>query len=314
MALDLASAPLPQIVGYLRDELAAGSAEVAIVVADPDLGNNHWAGEHPVAGDPARHRSFRVWVDLADRLRLRLMTPQPAGTGRILLRFQPLSPQTGWATPDGRDGHDDPREKYGTASGYARIDKREDPGFVLDLADALQRARLPARARVLDLGVNSGNALALVQQLCPTTEFEFVGIDHSASAIAAARERFPHAHFIVADLAALPDLPLDPFDLVLSVGVLQSPGVDDRAVLRHVVQRRLRPHGAVVIGVPNCSYIDGEVVYGAKMKNFSQPDLSLLVKNVAFYRRYLQQHRKRVFVTGKHYVLVTAVAHRKPRL
>ncbi len=43
------------------------------------------------------------------------------------------------------------------------------------------------------------------------------------------------------------------------------------------------------------------------MKNFTQPELGLLIKDVAFYRKYLQQHHKQVFVTGKHYLLVTAI-------
>ena len=42
-----------------------------------------------------------------------------------------------------------------------------------------------------------------------------------------------------------------------------------------------------------------------RLKNFAQPELGLLVKDVAFYRKYLQQHARQVFVTGKHYVLVT---------
>ena len=46
------------------------------------------------------------------------------------------------------------------------------------------------------------------------------------------------------------------------------------------------------------------------MKNFSQPELSLVIKEIAFYRRYLQQHRFQVFVTGKSYLLVTAVPRR----
>jgi hypothetical protein len=54
--------------------------------------------------------------------------------------------------------------------------------------------------------------------------------------------------------------------------------------------------------------VDGELVYGARMKNFRQPELGLLIKDVAFYRKYLQQHGRQVFVTGKHYMLVTGVA------
>ena len=62
-----------------------------------------------------------------------------------------------------------------------------------------------------------------------------------------------------------------------------------------------------ILGFPNCRYQDGDTLYGARMKNFSQPELSLLIKDVSFYKKYLQQHRKKVFITGRHYILVTGV-------
>ena len=43
------------------------------------------------------------------------------------------------------------------------------------------------------------------------------------------------------------------------------------------------------ISIPNCRVIDGETVYGARMVNFRQPELGLLVKDVAFYRKYLSE-------------------------
>jgi trans-aconitate methyltransferase len=159
---------------------------------------------------------------------------------------------------------------------------------------------------VLDLGVNTGDELVVIQQVVPS--IELVGVDHSGSALAVARSRFPAFRFVEADLGALAALGLGVFDLVVSLNTLQSPGVDDRALLRQVVQHHLAPAGAVILGLPNARYVDGELVYGARMKNFRQPELGLLVKDVAFYRKYLQQHGRQVFVTGKHYVLVTGIA------
>jgi hypothetical protein len=43
------------------------------------------------------------------------------------------------------------------------------------------------------------------------------------------------------------------------------------------------------------------------MRNFRQPELGLVIKDIAFYRKYLQQHARQVFVTGNHYLLITAV-------
>ena len=53
--------------------------------------------------------------------------------------------------------------------------------------------------------------------------------------------------------------------------------------------------------------IGGELSHGARMKNFRQPELGLVIKDIAFYRKYLQQHARQVFVTGNHYLLITAV-------
>lgn len=276
----------------LRDIVAAiagGAREICVL--DPDLHRGRYAGElveH--AGTRYRHRPFRVWVDLAERLGMRLLTPRVAEPPLVRLVFEPLD-RAALLRPTG-----EPSERYGADSAFARISKLEDPTFLIDFAEAL--ARVPPPARILDLGVNTGDELVLLPPA------EIVGVDHSASAIAVARERFPQATFHVADLGALPDL--GTFDLVVSLATLQSPSVDDREVLRHITQHLLAPSGSVILGIPNCRYVDGELEYGARMKNFTEPELGLLVKDVAFYRKYLQQHHRQVFVTGKHYVLVTA--------
>lgn len=314
--MDAARTPLPDILAHVVRALAAGATTIELDVLDPDLGRGRYAGETvEVDGVLYLHRSLRVWVDLAERLGLRLALPRPLAPPRVRIILERLDPAAR-LRPDA----DDPTEKYGTASQYARIAKHEDPAFVIDLAEALARvtdvprAAPTTRARVLDLGVNRGDELALVTTLAPALrDAVLVGIDHSASAIAHARERFagaPNVQLHAADIASLPALGLGRFDLVLSIGTLQSPGIDDREVLRQIVQHHLAPDGAIILGVPNCRYVDGEVEYGTRMKNFRQPELGLLVKDVAFYRKYLQQHHRQVFVTGKHYVLVTAVSSR----
>jgi SAM-dependent methyltransferase len=276
---------LVEILAWIARRRAAGEP-IAFSVLDPDRGAGHHAGER--IGD-AVHRPLRVWLDLAERLGLRLATPQPHD-GLIDLRFEPLAR----AKPT-RGG--DPTERYGADSAFARIHKTEDPYFVLDLREAL--ARVGPRATILDLGVNTGEELLLLPPAAIT------GIDHSESALAIARARFPAAQFLTADLNTT--LPVGRFDLVICLGTLQSGALDDRALVRRVLQDHLAPGGAVIFGLPNCRYLDGEVEYGARMVNFTQPELGLLVKDLAFYRKYLQQHAMQVFVTGKHEILVTGV-------
>ena len=311
--MDVSRTSLLEIIAHVKRALAAGAPSVTLDVLDPDAGRGLYAGELVAhAGQQYTHRPLRVWIDLAERFGLRLLTPRmPAPQAHaapiIRLTFERLD-RGGRLMPTA----DDPREKYGASSPFARISKLEDPYFVIDMAEALARLALPPHARVLDLGVNTGDELALLMQLSPPLrDATLVGIDYSASAIAAARERFassPNVQLHVADLSNLVQLALGRFDLVISIGTLQSPGIDDRELIRQIVQQHLAPSGAVIIGFPNCRYIDGEVEYGTRMKNFTQPELGLLIKDVAFYRKYLQQHHRQVFVTGKHYVLVTGVA------
>ena len=285
--------PLLEVIRHLE---AHAPAEIAVV--DPDLGRGRYAGEvieH--AGERYLHRPFRTWVDLAERLGLRLLTPRTMTAPWIALRFERLDPVARL-----RPSAEDPTERYGAGSEFSRIAKTEDPSFVLDLRDALGRVGSPRR--VLDLGVNAGDELGLLRDLGVTAEL--VGVDHSASALALARTRFPDATLIEGDLNALP--PLGRFDLVISLGTLQSPGIDDREVVRRIVQDHLTPEGAVILGFPNARYIDGELEHGTRMKNFRQPELGSLVKDVAFYRKYLQQHGRRVFVTGKYELLITGVS------
>jgi SAM-dependent methyltransferase len=302
--------PLLAVIAHVRAARDAGVDPIRVLALDPDRGRGAHAGEPvEIDGVAYRHRPLRAWLELAERLGLRLATPRAAAPPLIELAFERLAP-TSARTPRA-DG--EATERYGAASPFARLSKAEEPGFVLDLADALARVDLAPDARVLDLGVGRGDELGLLEALVPgfAEHGRFVGVDHSASAIAAARARFPspRARFVEADLADLAAHDLGAFDLVLSIATLQSPAIDDRALLRTIVQRHLAPRGAVILGLPNCAYADGEVRPGARTRNVArQAELGLVIKDVAFYRKYLQQHGRTVFVTGTHELLVTAVA------
>lgn len=263
---------------------------------------------------PLDDRPLRAWVDLAERLRLRV---------RVIggeLVFEPIVDAV---LKTGGD--------YSATSAFAQINKLDDPRFILDFREAIDRVLVGARqsdarqpdarqsdareldarqpdarqpiARVLDLGVYRGDELVLLERYLPTASI--VAVDRDASSLAVARSRFPRVEFREADVMNLPDL--GRFDLIVAIGLLQSGPLDDRELLRRIVQRHLAPDGAVILGIPNCRYIAGEIEYGARMRNFTQPELGLVIKDIAFYRKYLQQHHRQVFVTGKHYLFVTAI-------
>jgi hypothetical protein len=184
--MDCTDESLLELVFMMRARLAAGETTIVLRVLDPDLGRGCYPGERVEHGGREWvHRPFRVWVDLAERLGLRLLTPRALGDGRIELRFEVLDRSASWQL----DEVEDPTDKYGVDSGYARISKLEDPELVLDVADALDRIDPKPGARILDIGVNTGDEIALIGALRPELRetAEFVGIDHSRSALEVAR-------------------------------------------------------------------------------------------------------------------------------
>jgi hypothetical protein len=78
-----------------------------------------------------------------------------------------------------------------------------------------------------------------------------------------------------------------------------------------IVQKQLSRKGAIILAWPNCRWVDGEMIYGAKMKNYPFSEMSNLYKDVNFAKKYLQQKQFRVTVTGKDYIFVTATSIRK---
>jgi SAM-dependent methyltransferase len=305
--IDCRDQSLRDVIAAIRAELAT-STTIELRALDPDEAQGRYAGEKI---DGRIHRPWRVWLDVAERLGLRLLTPTKSEPPYVTIRFAALDPK---ARLDYAARGTEETERYGAESEFARVDKAEDPGFLLDFADALERCGLVERAstsqRILDLGVNTGDELALIRTLLPDLPATLVGVDHSASAIAVAKDRFandPRFELHCADVNQ--PMSYGQFDLVVTISTLQSAGLDDRDLIRRIVQNHLAPGGSVIIGVPNCRYVDGEVEYGARMRNFRQPELGLVVKDIAFYRKYFQQHHMQVFVTGKHYLFVTAVAN-----
>ncbi|MFC6591649.1 class I SAM-dependent methyltransferase [Deinococcus lacus] len=283
--------PLAALLPRLRLALA-GQGEVSFSAPDPDLGLGLYAGEAVPGG---RHRSWLVWAEVAEALGAHLLTPERLAGGRVQVRLR----RSGAVARFGSD--------YGAGSEFGRIDKLEDPSTLLGLVQALRRTLPPPGGRILALGVGSGRELQALDWAAGGPHgCEVVGLDKDASALAQAQQRYPDYRFAVQDVQQLgPDW--GRFDLILSLSLLQSPGVQIDPLLRTLRSQHLTARGSLVLGFPNVGYSGGELSYGARMRNFAQPDLSLLMADVAQVRRFLHKHGFKVFVTGKHEVFVTAL-------
>jgi len=82
--------------------------------------------------------------------------------------------------------------------------------------DLIARLEIETPKRILDLGCGPGNSAALLRQRWP--EATLIGLDNSPEMIAAAREKYPSADWILGDAATYADAA--GFDLVFSNAAL----------------------------------------------------------------------------------------------
>ena len=308
---------LPRLVRQLRAWLHDGANAIELEVPDPDLRSGAAGGDSrpgaanataPAPGPVPRPEAgpvaggWRGWCDLAELLECRLEAPAALPTGRARLRLVPLPPEADWH--GGRALPADAR--YADPQGFGAVRKLAHPGFALPLLAALERVRPPDGGRVLVLGCHRGDEVTALGWLePPVRDLEVVGVDHAAGPLAEAAARFPGARFLRCDVAALPE-DLGRFDLVVAIAVLHGPEVDDEALVRRLVQRHLTASGGLLLGWPNGRFRGQDPVWGARTCNVREPDLSLVVRDLAGHRRYLHQHGFRTHLGGRYDLLLTA--------
>ena len=253
------------------------------------------------------HRTgYKAYVDLAQLFFMKLLTPIKRDETTTVLRFQKLDTKNSFHKSDGSS------EKYGVRSEFFAIDKTSQFSFLYHYQKALEFIDIKSKKRVLNLGVNRGDEFRVIKEMLEKEDFEaieFIGIDYSASAIEYAKKDFSNnsnVEFTCNDINRLNELDLGRFDLIISIGTLQSSGIDFNPTFMSIYQNHLESGGAMILGFPNCRWIDGEMIYGAKAPNYSFSELSLVLKDIHFCKKYLQQKKYRVTVTGKDYLFLTA--------
>jgi len=163
---------------------------------------------------------------------------------------------------------------------------------------------------ILDLGIHRGDEFQMIKRMRKdiSDRINFTGIDHCASALSYAKEIFPDKNyrFIESDIKDIDKLELNKQDLIISIGTLQSTDIKGKEIFRYIIQKLINKNAGVILGFPNSRYIDREVIYGAKTKNYREQNMNLLIKDMAFYKKYLQQHGFKVITFGKYYIFLSA--------
>jgi len=280
--------------------------KIEFEVLNPDRGEALYAGNLVnLDGTVYIYRGYKAWTDLAQLHFCKMLTPKISSENTVVLSFSRLEKEKSFHKSENA------LEKYGVNSEFFQIHKNEEPAFVLAYKQALENVKIQNRKQILDLGVNGADEFALIKELLPKEVFEkinFVGIDYSASAIAFAKKKFPQKNieFFEHDINKLDELNLKKSDLIISIGTFQSPNIDFKKFFMSLVQNYLSSDGALILGFPNSRWIDGEMIYGAKVPNYAMSEMSLLFKDVVYCKKYLQQKKFRVTLTGKDYIFLTA--------
>ncbi|NOR55439.1 MAG: methyltransferase domain-containing protein [Sulfurovum sp.] len=297
------SQSMQEIFPLLQEELQSTDT-LSFRVLNPDL-YDAYAGQHiEVEGESYIYRGYKAWLDLAELLKCKTLTPKIIDQNFVELHFKKLK-------TDSFHTENKNLEKYGTDSQFAQIHKMEEPAFLYYYLQALDNVKVENRTRILNLGVNRGDEFEVIRNHLDTKKYEniqFVGIDHSTSAIAYAKEVFyeDNVSFHAQDINNLDALKLGRFNLLISIGTLQSPSIEFKPFFMSLVQEYLENDSAIILGFPNSRWIGGEMIYGAKAPNYAMSEQSLLYNDVMFCKKYLQQKRYRVTLTGKQYLFLTA--------
>ena len=250
---------------------------------------------------------FKAWVNLAELHYCKLLTPEKISNNEIRLSLKKLNQQDSFHTEVVHQRE----EKYGVASKFFNIDKNREPTFVLAYKKALEAVNITNKKEVLNLGINKADEFEFIRELIGEAHFNqihFKGIDHSQTALEYAKKRFPNDNvtFYRQDINHISKLNLPKADLIISIGTLQSPSINYKPFLMSLVQEHLSKNGALILSFPNSRWTDGELIYGAKAQNYNYSEMSLLFNDVIFAKKYLQQKKFRVTITGREYIFLTA--------
>lgn len=297
-----------EIISYLEKELKEKD-EILFEVLNPDIKIDIYAGEiYQIENEKFIYRSYKSWCDLAELFFCKMLI-ESLNKNIVVLKFQKLNRFDSFHN----DTNNEKNEKYGEESTFFRINKNEEPAFLYSYMKALINVKIEEKKNILNLGINKADEFEVIKELLDEEIFKnisFTGIDYSSSAIEFAKKRFTseNFNFYTHDINKLAELNLKKSDLIISIGTLQSSSLNFKLLFMDLVQNYLEEKGSIILGFPNCRWIDGEMIYGAKAPNYSYSEQSILYKDVYFCKKYLQQKKYRVTLTGKNYLFLTATS------
>jgi ubiquinone/menaquinone biosynthesis C-methylase UbiE len=132
---------------------------------------------------------------------------------------------------------------------------------------------------LLDAGCGTGGMLATLRRRFP--EAELTGIDASERGVELTAERQTGARLLTASVHELP-FPADAFDVVLSLDVWLTAGIDD-ALAAHETRRVLRPGGKLILNLAAFDFLKGEHDEAVNaVRRYTRPQVRALLEGAGF--------------------------------
>jgi hypothetical protein len=248
---------------------------------------------------------YSFLVDLAQLFFMKISSVEPV-TDTVLVKFYKLDEKSSFHKTDDKSS-----EKYGVGSEFFSINKSEQISFLYHYIQSLEFVDIKQKTNILNLGINKADEFAIIKNILDAQNFKtkhFVGIDYSSSAIEFAKKTMPdnNIKFICHDINKLDEVIKKEFDLIISIGTLQSSNLNFNKTFMDIYQKYLIKGGAMILGFPNCRWVDAQMIYGAKVPNYNFSEMGLVLKDIHFCKKYLQQKGYRVVITGKDYLFLSA--------
>jgi hypothetical protein len=300
-----------EIIEYFQNELKENN-KLSIEVLNPDHYINEYSGFECELSQKYTYRSYKSWIDLSELMFCKMLTPTIVTEETICLTFVKIDTSNSFH----KTINNEENEKYGLESSFFDINKNEEPSFIFPYLKALIHTKVYEKKQILNLGINKADEFEIIKKIVYPNVFKdinLVGIDYCSTAIDYARKRFQEDNFDfhTHDINKLEELNLKKSDLIISIGTLQSSGIDFKLVFMSLIQNYLQEGGSLILGFPNCRWMGGDMIYGAKNPTYTYSEQSLLYKDVYFCKKYLQQKKFKVTLTGKNYLFLTATSIKK---
>ena len=161
--LNFTNSSMIQIIDILQTQLHTFKAKeiIEFEVLNPDLCSSTYGGNSITLDNQEYiYRGYKSWIDLAQQLHCKMLTPTIITKNTLLIRFELLNPDDSF-----HKQISDKEEKYGSCSIFNEIHKNEEASFIYYYRQALKNVKVSSRTRILNLGVNSGDEFVAITQM-----------------------------------------------------------------------------------------------------------------------------------------------------